>query len=142
MCLVVGLALAAGCPSNDPPPMCITVDTACAPGYVPTFDNVYRYTLQNSCGSTQSSCHSASGHQGGLSMADEATAYADLLAMSPNYHRPRVSPGDAACSLMIVRTDSPGTDYQMPPGEPLTDPERCALIQWVQMGAPGPGSGM
>jgi hypothetical protein len=138
MCLVVGLALVAGCPS-DPPPMCITVDTACAPGYVPTFDNLYKNTLKNSCGSTQASCHSATGHQGGLSMADEATAYADLLAMSPNYHRARVSPGDAACSLMIVRTDSPGTDYQMPPGEPLSEPERCALIQWVQMGAPGPG---
>jgi hypothetical protein len=75
-------------------------------------------------------------------MADEATAYNDLLAMSPNYHRPRVEPGNAACSLMIVRTDSPGADYQMPPGDPLTEPERCALIQWVQMGAPGPGSGM
>jgi hypothetical protein len=122
--------------------MCITVDTTCAPGYVPTFDNVYQNTLQNSCGSTRASCHSATGHQGGLSMADEATAYADLLAMSPNYNRPRVSPGDAACSLMIVRTNSPGTDYQMPPGEPLTKEEQCALVQWVQMGAPGPGSGM
>ena len=54
------------------------------------------------------------------------------MATSPNYHRPRVSPGDAACSLMIVRTDSPGADYQMPPGDPLSEPERCALIQWVQ----------
>jgi hypothetical protein len=142
MCLVVGVALVAGCPSDEPPPMCITVDTTCAPGYVPTFDNVYKFTLRNSCGSDRASCHSATGHQGGLSMADEATAYADLLAMSPNYNRPRVSPGDPACSLMIVRTDSPGKDYQMPPGEPLSDPERCALIQWVQMGAPGPGSGM
>lgn len=141
MCLVVGMTLAAGCPST-PPPECITVDTTCAPGYVPTFDNVYRNTLENSCGSTRSSCHSASGHQGGLSMADEATAYADLLAMSPTYNRPRVSPGDAACSLVIVRTNSPGKDYQMPPGEPLTPEEQCALVQWVQMGAPGPGSGM
>jgi len=138
MCLVVGLV--AGCPST-PPPQCITVDTSCAPGYVPTFDNVYKNTLQMGCGSTRSSCHSASGHQGGLSMADEATAYADLLAMSPKYNRPRVEPGNAGCSLMIVRTDSPGADYQMPPGDPLTEPERCALIQWVQMGAPGPGSG-
>lgn len=139
MCLVVGLV--AGCPST-PPPQCITVDTSCAPGYVPTFDNVYANTLKTGCGSTRSSCHSASGHQGGLSMADEMTAYTDLLAMSPNYHRPRVEPGNAACSLMIVRTDSPGADYQMPPGDPLTEPERCALIQWVQMGAPGPGSGL
>jgi hypothetical protein len=139
MWFVVGAALVAGCPST-PPPACITVDASCAPGYTPTFDHVYNYTLAQSCGSTRASCHSASGHQGGLSMQDEATAYADLMATSPNYHRPRVSPGDAACSLMIVRTDSPGADYQMPPGDPLSPEERCALIQWVQMGAPGPGS--
>jgi hypothetical protein len=46
-----------------------------------------------------------------------------------------VKPGDPSCSKMIVRTDSPGEDYQMPPGDPLTPEERCALIQWVQMGA-------
>jgi cytochrome c len=141
MLLVVGVSLVAACPST-PPPACITVDTTCAPGYVPTFDNVYTNTLKDGCGSTRSSCHSQTGHMGGLSMQDEATAYADLMAMSPKYQRARVTPGDPACSLMIVRTDSPGADYQMPPGDPLTEPERCALIQWVQMGAPGPGSGM
>ena len=141
MCLVVGAALVAGCPST-PPPACITVDTTCAPGYVPTFDNMYNNTLAQGCGSTRSSCHSASGHMGGLDMSTEATAYASLLAMSPNYHRARVEPGNPACSLMIVRTDSPGADYQMPPGTPLTEPARCALVQWVQSGAPGPGSGM
>ena len=49
--------------------------------------------------------------------------------------RARVVPGNAACSLVIVRTDSPGTDYQMPKGDPLTKEESCALIQWVQAGA-------
>ena len=39
---------------------------------------------------------------------------------------------------MIVRTSSPGADYQMPPGDPISAAERCALIQWVQAGA---GSG-
>lgn len=141
MCIVVGVALVAGCPSN-PPPACVTVDTTCAPGYVPTFDNMYANTLKQGCGSTRSSCHSAAGHMGGLDMSDEATAYTSLLGTSIKYNRPRVEPGNAACSLMIVRTDSPGADYQMPPGDPLTEPERCALIQWVQNGAPGPGSGM
>jgi hypothetical protein len=37
---------------------------------------------------------------------------------------------------MIVRTDSPGASYQMPPGDPLGVAERCALIQWVRAGAP------
>jgi len=142
MCLVVGALLVAGCPST-PPPACITVDTTCAPGYVPTFDNMYTNTIAQGCGSQRASCHSASGHMGGLDMSTEALAYSGLLAMSPNYHRARVEPGNAACSLMIVRTDSPGADYQMPPppGDPLTEPARCALIQWVQNGAPGPGSG-
>jgi hypothetical protein len=118
------------------------VDLTCAPGYVPTFDNVYNNTLSKSCGNDKTSCHSAAGHMAGLVFADEATAYTDLLDKSgidPTRHR--VVPGDAACSLMIVRTDSPGKDYQMPPGDPLSAVERCALVQWVAAGAPGPGVG-
>jgi hypothetical protein len=108
----------------------------CQPGYVPTFDNVYANTLNMSCGNTNSSCHSAAGHMAGLSFADEPTAYAGLLAASTiDPSRNRVDPGNAACSLMIVRTDSPGASYQMPIGPALTEVERCALIQWVQAGA-------
>ncbi len=138
--LVVALALG-GCPKT-PPPKCITVDTNCGALYLPTFDNVYTMTLAPHCGSTNSSCHSAAGHMGNMSFADEATAYSDLLMpahLDPS--RLRVDPGDPDCSLMIVRTDSPGTDYQMPLGDPLPPAERCALIKWVADGAPGPGSG-
>ena len=125
--------------TKTPPPACITVDTACLPGYQPTFDNVWKNTLQPTC-ATSSSCHNAAGHQGNLDMSTEDTAYSDLLMPAKiDPKRDRVTPGDPACSLMIVRTDSPGADYQMPPGTPLTAPERCALIQWVQCGAPGPG---
>jgi cytochrome c len=125
---VLAAGLSAGCP--DSPPACITVDTTCAPLYPPTFDNVYAMTLQNTCGSQQASCHSAVGLEGGLSFQDPQHAYAALLAG-------RVMPGNPGCSLMIVRIDSPGASYQMPPGEPLSEPERCALIQWVLAGAPG-----
>ena len=128
---LVAIALV-GC-ASDPPPSCITVDTSCAPLYAPTFDNVYAMTLKNTCGSDRSSCHSAAGKQGGMSFEDASHAYAALLAG-------RVVPGDPGCSKMIVRTDSPGAAYQMPPGDPLTPAERCALIQWVQAGAPGPGA--
>ena len=62
-------------------------------------------------------------------MATMDAAYDNLLVLG------RVKPSDPSCSEMIVRTDSPGKDYQMPPGDPLTPEERCALIQWVQMGA-------
>lgn len=122
----------AGCPGEEGPPACITVDTTCAPLYAPTFDNVYSMTLVQGCGSDRTSCHSAEGRKGGLSFEDPQTAYDGLLAG-------RVTPGDAACSEMIVRTSSPGADYQMPPGSTLSAPTRCALIQWVHAGAPGPG---
>ena len=131
MTLAVGVL--AGCPSDEPPP-CIEaelIDTSCAPGYVPTFTNVYNNTLEQGCGSTRSSCHSGAGRAGGLSFQDQATAYTQLLDVAQG----RVKPGDPACSEMIVRTSSPGEDYQMPPGDPLSLPARCALIHWVQQGA-------
>jgi len=129
---VAGAALVAGCPT-DPPPACITIDTSCAPLYAPTFDNIYTMTLRDSCGSQSASCHSAVGMQGGMSFQDQQHAFDALRAG-------RVVPGNPGCSKMIVRTDSPGAPYQMPPGDPLSEPARCALIQWVAAGAPA-GSG-
>ena len=138
--LAISAALA-GCTSPTPPPACITVDTTCAPGYTPDFDHVYGNTISPTCAQS-ASCHSATGHTGNLDMSTEALAYNALLANSSiDPSRKRVVPGDASCSLLIVRTDSPGADYQMPKGEPLSAPERCALVQWVKCGAPGPGQG-
>jgi Planctomycete cytochrome C len=128
----LALGALAGC-TTDPPPSCIIVDTSCAPLYAPTFNNVYAMTLKDTCGSTRASCHSAAGHQGGMSFDTEQYAYDALLAG-------RVMPGNPGCSKMIVRTDSPGAGYQMPPGDPLGEPERCALIQWIAAGAPAPGA--
>jgi hypothetical protein len=130
------LVVLAGCPSDEPPPACITVDTSCLPGYQPTFHDVYENTLVPDCSMT-SACHSTAGHQANLSFGDgEAAAYAALMQNSSiDTSRPRVVAGDPACSLLIVRTDSPGTAYQMPKGNPLTTQESCALIQWVQAGA-------
>ena len=127
--LLASLVLA-GCPGEEQPPMCITVDTSCTPLYPPTFVNVYKNTLRPTCGATNGACHSATGKQGGLSFADEQTAYDGLL-------NTRVTPGDPGCSEMVVRTSSPGKDYEMPPGGGgLNDGARCALVQWVQAGAP------
>jgi hypothetical protein len=128
-CLVAAV-LASGCPS-EPPPACTTIDLTCTPQYVPTFDNVYANTLQMDCGSARSGCHSATG-QGDMSLANPATAYAELLDG-------RVIPLDPACSELIVRTHDQGRDYSMPPGRGLAAAERCALVQWVAAGAPGPG---
>jgi len=119
----------AGCPS-EPPPECITpaVDTTCMPGYTPTFTNVYKYTLMPNCGYLDGSCHSASGRAGGLSFESQSVAYDQLTTLG-------LVKADPSCSEFIVRTNSPGKDYQMPPGDPLSTEERCALVQWVQMGA-------
>lgn len=130
--LGLALVLSTGCPRNDDPPACVDIDVACSPLYVPTFDNVYANTLQSGCGSTAVACHSREGRAGNMSFEDPATAHAALLAG-------RVVPGDASCSEMIVRTEGEGEDYLMPPGAPMSAAERCALIQWVQAGAPGPG---
>ncbi|MBA3538158.1 MAG: hypothetical protein H0T79_00880 [Deltaproteobacteria bacterium] len=123
-------ALAGGC--EDPPPPCIEVDLDCQMLYEPTFDNVYAMTLTDGCGSTKNACHSAAGRKGGMSFETAESAHAALLDG-------RVTPGDPGCSELIVRTSSPGEDYQMPPGDPLAAAARCSLIQWVKRGAPGPG---
>ena len=126
--LLAAVVLLGGCPS-DPPPACTTtaIDLACTPQYMPTFTNVFDNTLKMDCGSGRNSCHSASG-DGDMSLADPDTAYSSLL-------EGRVTPGDPACSELIVRTHDLGTDYQMPPGGALSAAERCALVQWVAAGA-------
>lgn len=121
------VCLLAGCPAT--PPDCIQVDTSCAPGYVPTFDNVYANTLKGKCGSGEPACHSATGRAGGMTLQDIDTAYSQLTTND------RAVAGNPQCSKMIIRTHSPGEAYQMPPGDPLAPAEQCALVQWVQMGA-------
>jgi hypothetical protein len=135
------LVALAGCP-QDPPPACTMVDTGCMAGYTPTFHNVYNNTIKVSCGVDDNSCHSTAGHQGGLSFQEgEMQAYTALMQSSGlDPSRKRVVPGDPACSLMIVRTEGVGKDYQMPKGDALTPEARCALVQWVEAGATS-GSG-
>jgi hypothetical protein len=126
--LFLSAILAAGCPGSEPPPACMTVDTACAPQYTGNFTEVYNRTITPDCGAGDGSCHSASGDSG-LSFATIDGAYDSLLAKY-------VTPGDPSCSELIVRTSSPGKDYQMPQGAPLSEPEQCALRKWVEAGAP------
>lgn len=123
------LAAATGCPGNEPPPACFTVDTACAPLYQPTsFSKVFSETIVQDCGSSQGSCHSASSDSG-LSFATEQEAYDGLL-------QGHVQSGDPSCSELVVRTSSTGKDYTMPQGSALIASERCALVKWVELGAP------
>ncbi|MFT3693269.1 MAG: hypothetical protein QM831_09010 [Kofleriaceae bacterium] len=129
-------ALVIGC-TEEQPPACATVDLDCGAGYQPTFHNVYSNTLNKSCGNDDHNCHSSSGHQGGLSFGDgEDAAYAALMEKSGiDSTRDRVTPGNAACSLLVVRIYGVGKDYQMPQGSPLDSGAQCAIAQWVQNGA-------
>jgi hypothetical protein len=134
--LVLLLALA-GCPEEQPP-ACTTVDLTCHEGYVATFDNVYKNTLHTgTCGDDNNSCHTNAAHNGGLSFeADEPTVYASLMAASGlDPSRQRVVPGNPGCSLLTVRTEGVGKDYQMPKGDPLDAPTQCALVKWIAAGA-------
>jgi len=122
------LAGCTGCQQKEPPPTCITVNTACAPLYTGTFTTVYAMTIAQDCGADKGSCHSASGDSG-LSFATEQAAFDSLLSTY-------VTAGDPGCSELVVRTSSTGKDYQMPQGSPLSEAEQCALRKWVEAGAP------
>lgn len=120
--------------SDEGLPRCTTVEATCTPRYAPTFSNIYQNTLQASCGSQSSVCHSAAGRKGGLSLESAAVAYAELAQGG------RLVAGDAACSEVVVRLHGAGESYLMPPGAPLAAADRCAIEQWIAAGAPAPSA--
>jgi hypothetical protein len=132
---VIGSAAACG-PSDDPRPACLaSVDVdGCTPLYPAEFPVIFSQVLSVTCASAGASCHGATGQQGGLVFVDEAQAYAALLA--PADGEPRVVAGDPACSEMMVRLDSPGHAWSMPPGAPLDERARCSIRRWIAAGAP------
>lgn len=94
--------------------------------YAPTFDNVHAQTIATSC--AVGGCHDAEAPAGGLDLDDPDVAYANLVDDG------LVLPGDAACSLLMLRLEGYRTDV-MPPGSPLPDAELCAIQQWIDAGA-------
>ncbi len=118
---------------QDPALTCVkNLDLSCAPLYPPDFDHVYNNTLHPTCAQAGGSCHSADGHQKGLVFEDPDQSYALLLGTADG--RVRVDPADPACSLLVERVMNNGR-FVMPPGSPLSDAERCAIVQWVANGA-------
>ncbi len=134
--LLAGALLACGCGGGgetEPGPSCSAkIDLTCAPLYTPTFDQIYKRTLHPTCAQAGGSCHSAEGAMGSLVFADPDDAYAALLGQSGA--EARVVPGDAVCSLIVDRLYDTGSQV-MPPGAPLADAERCAVVLWIQNGA-------
>lgn len=125
--------LAAGAPACGGGHECVDVDLACDPLYPPTFDNVFTTTLLPKCGAEGNACHSIEGHRNGLVFADIDDAYDELLGLTED--GARLVPSDASCSEMIMRISATDPDYLMPPGQPLSPEERCALTLWVANGA-------
>ncbi len=125
-------ALLVSCSSENPAdttePACVTpLPASCAPLYPPIFENVFDTTLSKTCASGGGSCHGPAGNNGGLTFSDADEAY-NLLST-------RVSPGDPGCSKLVVRLESAGEPWGMPPGAPLSEGERCAIEQWIAAGA-------
>jgi len=127
-----GLALA-GCPGEDEL-VCVELDTACAPLYPPTWENVFANTLEPKCGTGGSGCHEGAGARGGLRLDDSTLAFQSLTTTLKNY----VDPGTPGCGEMIERVYSTASSLRMPRGTALVEAEKCALAQWVLAGAPGP----
>lgn len=133
------VVLSAGCAlpaCGEPELTCATVDLTCAPLYAPTFENVYANTLAMKCGDDRSACHSEAGRAGGLSLADAATAYAELTDPAAG----RIVAGDVSCGHLIARLYTDEAELVMPSGAALGDSERCAIAQWIAAGAPGPAA--
>ena len=105
----------------------------CDPLYEPTFENVYENTLRPTCGFEGTACHGVEGAQAGLVFADIDEAY-DLLTDDGD-GEPLVLANDAACSVLIQRVDADDETQVMPPGDPLSEEERCAIRMWIDDGA-------
>ncbi len=129
-----------GCSTDDPISElpCVTVDTECDPQYVPTFDNFVVNTLTTKCAVPGGACHSTAGAQGDLPLevADE-TDYDALHAtlLEDAGRGARIIPSDPGCSLLVKRLEAEDHNAAMPPGAPLKQEERCAIIQWISAGA-------
>jgi len=106
---------------------------ACTPLYEPTFTNVYEQTIKPHCAANGSGCHELSASRGALGFGDQSATYETL--MSRGTLGPMVTPGDPQCSLLVVSLETTDLGALMPPGSRLSAEERCAVTQWVRMGA-------
>lgn len=114
---------------GDDGEVCVQALSAdCDPLYDPVFEEIYTRTLQPGCALEGSSCHSGASAKAGLRMDDIDMTYQLLVPEG------RVLPGDASCSLLVTRLAGANGGV-MPPGNPLSEAERCAIEIWVANGA-------
>jgi hypothetical protein len=110
----------------------MTAITACTPEYAPTYANVFKYTLSPKCG--KGGCHSAPNPKAGLELDQQDTARDNLLATNAAGER-RVIPSDVKCGKVIVRLETEGEPWSMPPSSHLGAAELCSIAQWIANGA-------
>lgn len=114
---------------------CVEVDPACAPGFPPTWDNVYKFVITQSCAvGAGVACHGADGRKGMLEMSTPAIAYEGLVRGTGSH--PRVTANDPACSILMERLNATDPSVRMPYGAAeLPAATRCAVQQWIAQGA-------
>lgn len=122
------------CSGNDGDiPATVSLSPECSESFSPTFTEISERVLRPTCGAGGSSCHSASGAQGGLTL-DSADAAYGFLVQGVDGHD-LVVPGDAQSSELMVRLETTGEEWSMPPGRQLEAGERCAIQKWINAGA-------
>ena len=121
-------------PGSDARPSCVEqLNLNCSVLHdPPIYPTIYQTLIQPQC-TLGSGCHSADGAMGGLVLANADDSYDALLGLRGGPKR--VVPRNAACSPLVVRLESHDPNFQMPPGSPLTAPELCDFVQWIQAGA-------
>lgn len=124
------LVVAAGCSSSDEDDTnkCVDVSLDCQPIVSPpTFDAIYANVFKPSCATGTGKCHGAAASKG-LDMQTVDSAFDGISK--------RVSPDNVGCSLVLKRVESQNASFRMPPGNtPLSEPQRCAIRQWIANGA-------
>ncbi|HVH47381.1 MAG TPA: c-type cytochrome domain-containing protein [Labilithrix sp.] len=125
--LLVGMACGTDDGGGDGA-QCVAAPLDCQPIVAPpTFDAIYTNVLQPSCASGAGRCH-GSAAAAGLDMRAADSAFAGLSK--------RVNPDSVGCSLVLRRVESSSSSFRMPPGPtPLSEPQRCAIRQWIANGA-------
>jgi hypothetical protein len=137
----LAMLLASGCGTDPAPAAACLPELAldCTPAYVPTYDAIFDDVFARSCGSasTGGSCHygpDPTQAKGGLPLSDPNTAYMALIGTLDG--RARVLPGEPECSILVQRLESNDAAFRMPVGNnPLPESTRCAVRQWIAMGA-------
>jgi hypothetical protein len=104
-------------------------EEACTPLDTPSFANVYDLVMTSSC-SVGGACHGGGSSAGGLDLGDLQSAHGALIESG------NVIPGDVAQSPLMSRLDSAVNHGQhMPPGQMLSEAQRCMIAAWIREGA-------